>query len=86
MSAQKKKAAEKEEPDFDTRLGRLGRIVSELEEGGVGLEEALALYREGIEQLGSCKKTLETYREEVEELARAAETDLDGDAAEEEAG
>ncbi len=76
MNARKKKDSEEPEQDFDARLARLGEIVTQLEEGGAGLEEALGSYREGIELLGACRKTLDGYRQEVEELTRGAEANL----------
>lgn len=74
MSATKKKEAE---PGFDERLGRLEAIVSELEEGGLGLEPAIDRYQEGIELLKLCHGTLETYKRRVEELTKDAEQALE---------
>lgn len=61
------------EPGFDDRLAALERIVEELEDGELGLEDAIARYQEGIQLLKSCHGTLESTRRRVEEL--------DGDAA-----
>jgi exodeoxyribonuclease VII small subunit len=74
----KKKAAQSgtDEPGFDERLGRLEEIVAELEEGGLGLEDAIERYKEGIEQLSGCHRLLAGYREQVEELTRGAEEAL----------
>jgi len=58
---------------FDERLGRLETIISDLEEGGLGLEPAIERYQEGIEHLKRCHGALETYRRRVEELTRDAE-------------
>ena len=70
MSAKKK---EQEEPGFDLRLERLEGIVAELEGGGLGLEEAIERYQEGIGHLKTCHSTLQGYRQRVEELTRDAE-------------
>lgn len=58
---------------FDDKLGRLEALVSELEQGGLGLEPAIERYQEGIQLLKECHGVLETYRRRVEELTREAE-------------
>jgi len=71
-----------EEPGFDARLERLEGIVAELEGGGLGLEEAIERYQEGIGHLKTCHGTLVGYRQRVEELTQGAEGALkpfDGD-------
>ena len=57
---------------FDQRLERLESIVAQLEEGGLGLEPAIERYQEGIELLKECHRTLESYRQDVEELTKDA--------------
>ena len=83
MSAKKK---EQEEPGFDVRLERLEGIVAELEGGGLGLEEAIERYQEGIGHLKTCHSTLTGYRQRVEELTRDAEGALQPYAADPDAG
>jgi len=66
------------EPDaakegFDGRLERLEAIVAELEDGGLGLEQSIERYQEGIEHLKQCHSTLEGYRQRVDELTRDGE-------------
>lgn len=73
---------EPKEEDFDARLARLEAIVSEMEEGGLGLEEAIGRYQEGVGLLKGCREVLGGYRRQVEELTRGAEQALrpyDGD-------
>ena len=70
------KAGEGQEPDFDARLARLERIVQEMEQGGLGLEEAIAAFEEGVGLLKGCREVLEGYRQQVEELTRGAEATL----------
>lgn len=62
-----------QEPGFDERLESLEQIVEELEQGGLGLEQAIGRYQAGIELLRSCHTTLETTRKRVEELTAGAE-------------
>jgi exodeoxyribonuclease VII small subunit len=56
---------------FDQRLERLERIVAELEQGRIGLEQALERYQEGVGLLRSCRSTLDGFRKRVEELAES---------------
>ncbi|HED64343.1 MAG TPA: exodeoxyribonuclease VII small subunit [Planctomycetes bacterium] len=82
MATEKKNAGVEEEPSFDARLERLEAIVAELEDGGLGLEEAIARYQEGIEHVKLCHGTLAGFRKQVEELSREADAALrpfDGD-------
>ena len=80
--AQKKKqetpagSAQDPEKGFDQRLGRLEAIVQEMEEGGLGLEQTIERYREGVALLAGCRGVLDGYRQQVEELTRGAEQAL----------
>ncbi|MEM8711947.1 MAG: exodeoxyribonuclease VII small subunit [Planctomycetota bacterium] len=62
------KKAKAEPPKFDASLGRLEEIVAELEQGGLGLEESLAQYKEGVTLLKGCREQLAGFRAQVEEL------------------
>lgn len=67
---------------FDQRLGRLEAVVRELEGGGLGLEESIERYQEGIALLKGCHGTLQGFRARVEELGAEAEgvlTPFEGD-------
>jgi exodeoxyribonuclease VII small subunit len=78
----KKKAPAASEVDFDGRIARLESIVQEMEEGGLGLEESIGRYQEGVGLLKSCRDVLGGYRRQVEELTKGAEESLrpyDGD-------
>lgn len=61
---------------FDTRLDRLEELVTELEGGELGLEEAMERFAEGVKLLGSCRESLGGYEKRVEELASEAEEGL----------
>ncbi|MCC7013589.1 MAG: exodeoxyribonuclease VII small subunit [Planctomycetes bacterium] len=56
------------EPSFDQRLARLEQIVAELEQGKVGLEDAIGRYQEGTELVRRCRALLDGYQKRVEEL------------------
>jgi len=68
-----KASSEAAEEDFDVRLARLEALVEEMEEGGLGLEGAIARYEEGVALLKGCREQLTGYRKQVEELTRGAE-------------
>lgn len=73
----KKADSEGQEPDFDARLARLEAIVSEMEEGGLGLEGAIGRYEEGVSLLKGCRELLAGYKRQVEELTRGAQASLE---------
>lgn len=55
-------------PSFEQALTRLERIVGQLEEGELGLAEALARYEEGVGLLRQCYGLLERAERRVEIL------------------
>ena len=63
-----KKGGKPSAPRFDQSLGRLEEIVAELEQGGVGLEDSLEQYKEGVALLKGCREQLAGFRAQVEEL------------------
>ena len=63
-----KKASKASAPRFDQSLGRLEEIVAELEQGGLGLEDSLSQYKEGVALLKGCRDQLAGFRAQVEEL------------------
>ncbi|QDV07440.1 Exodeoxyribonuclease 7 small subunit [Planctomycetes bacterium Poly30] len=67
--APKKKSAKSEAPRFDQSLGRLEEIVAELEQGGLGLEDSLEQYKEGVALLKGCREQLAGFRAQVQELS-----------------
>lgn len=78
MSA--KRAKKGEAPaKFDESLERLEEVVAELEDGGLGLEESLERYKEGVGLLKGCRERLKGFRAQVEELTADGVVDHDGD-------
>jgi exodeoxyribonuclease VII small subunit len=57
-------------PKFEECLQRLEEIVDELEKGDIPLENALALFEEGIQLSNSCRKELEDAEGKVEILLK----------------
>ena len=56
-------------PDFEAALERLEVIVRQLEDGDVGLAEALAHYEQGVSLLKQCYLLLENAERRIELLS-----------------
>ena len=54
--------------EFETAIQELEEIVSRLDREGIGLDEAIALFEQGIERLGAARHWLETASGRVEDL------------------
>ena len=69
-----RKAAETpndEQPDFEAALEQLETIVHQLEEGDLGLNEALTRYEQGIKLLRQCHELLQKAERRIELLSGA---------------
>ena len=58
-----------ERPTFEQALAAIESIVHELEEGQLGLEEALAGYERGVKLLRQCHEQLEQAERRIELLS-----------------
>lgn len=56
---------------FEDGLKKLEKIVSELENGSISLDDALDKYAEGIRLSKACAKKLEVARKKVEILLKS---------------
>jgi len=61
-------AKKKTKSNFEHDLSRLEEISQILEEDGVELEEAIALFEEGVKLSKSCLKTLQQAEFKITEL------------------
>lgn len=68
---------------FDELVGELQRIVTLLEGGGVGLEESIALYREGLRLHAASEERLRRAELAIAELGRRAGTEPGAEPAQE---
>jgi exodeoxyribonuclease VII small subunit len=59
-------------PAFEAALEELERRVRRLESGEVSLEEALALFEEGVELARTCHEQLEAAEQRVSALVHGA--------------
>ncbi len=62
-----------ENRDFDAIMARLEKITEELGKDGVKLEDALALYEEGVKLTRECNATLDETERKIKML-RISET------------
>jgi exodeoxyribonuclease VII small subunit len=67
---------------FEDQLAKLEKIVAELEDESVGLEQALDLFEGGMELARSCRMRLEEVEQRVTQLL---EDEDDEEAADEDA-
>jgi exodeoxyribonuclease VII small subunit len=64
------------EPSFEEALDKLEKIVEELEEGNLPLEETLKKFEEGIKLSRLCEKKLKGAQKKVAMLTRDKEGNL----------
>ncbi len=50
---------------YEQSLARLEEIVAKLEEGGLSLDETMALFAEGTQIIGVCTKTLDEAEQKI---------------------
>ncbi len=63
-------AKKSDKNNFESKLNRLEEISSLLENENIGLEEAIALYEEGIELSKYCVTTLKNAELKITELKK----------------
>lgn len=63
-----------QDPSLETRLSRLEEILARMESDDVELEEALALFEEGVQHVRAAETTLSAAELRVEELLASGET------------
>ncbi len=66
--------------DFEKSLDELEKIVAQLEDGDISLDESIRLFERGMALTNECRKTLETARQKITMLTEAErEENDDGD-------
>ena len=65
------------EMKFEDAIEKLEKIVAELEEGGLPLEESLKKFEEGIKLSRFCSKKLKEAERKIEMLTETAEGSLE---------
>lgn len=64
---------------FEEALGRLDKIVQTLEAGGLTLEEAIALFEDGMELAKTCNERLNAAELKISQLQTALEQKLESE-------
>lgn len=68
--------SDKKTVDFEAAMSRLDKITDELSREGVSLEDALALYEEGVSLVRVCNKKLEETERRIKILQLSASGEL----------
>lgn len=55
---------------FEKALTRIEQIVDQMESGEIELDQALALYQEGMELMAKCQATLEETQNKIKKITR----------------
>ncbi len=55
-------------PDFEKTLAELEKLVENLEEGDLSLDESLSGFKQGIELTRRCQSVLDNAQQTVEQL------------------
>jgi exodeoxyribonuclease VII small subunit len=58
----------KAEPDFEKTLAELEKLVVNLEQGDLSLDESLTGFKQGIELTRQCQAVLDNAQQTVEQL------------------
>lgn len=69
QSSKSPKKRQPPQPSFEEALEQLEKIVHDLEDGGIGLNEALAGYEKGVRLLRQCHLLLEKAERRIELLS-----------------
>lgn len=68
MAKKKENAEGSKPPTFEASLAKLEQIVLQLEQGDIGLADAMTHYEEGVKLLSACYKQLEKAEARIELL------------------
>ena len=62
-------------PDFEVTLAELEKLVVNLEEGDLTLDESLSGFKHGIELTRQCQSVLDNAQQTVEQLTNTEDED-----------
>lgn len=62
---------------FEDSLKKIEKIVEDLENGNLSLDEALKKYQEGIELSRQCSQRLDTAKKKIDVLAKNKKGDFE---------
>jgi len=58
---------------FEQALGDLEKIVTEVEQGKIGLEESIEKYEQGMKLIKYCREILEQAEKRIETISKDAQ-------------
>lgn len=70
--ASKNQEPKKDEPNFETAIGRLETIVEQMESDKLPLEDLLVRYEEGVKLVKLCAEKLQAAEKRIEIITRDA--------------
>jgi len=65
----------KKKPSFEEALKQLEKIVTEVEEGTIGLEESIDKYEQGMKLVQQCRAILDQAEKRIETIQGNKETE-----------
>jgi len=65
----------KKKPSFEEALKQLEKIVTEVEEGKIGLEESVDKYEQGMKLVQQCRAILDQAEKRIETIQGNKETE-----------
>ena len=75
MSKPKDKSKAPESPSFEKALARLEAIVEQLDDGNLGLDESIALFKEGTKLATICREKLAQAEVQIKDALDGADAD-----------
>ena len=65
----------KKKPSFEEALKQLEKIVTEVEEGKIGLEDSIDKYEQGMKLVQQCRAILDQAEKRIETIQSNKETE-----------
>jgi exodeoxyribonuclease VII small subunit len=65
--------AEQKKLTFEKALEQLEKIVSDVEEGKIGLEQAIEKYEQGMKLIQHCRGILDSAEKRIETISKQSE-------------
>jgi len=60
----------KKKQKFEQAMGQLEKIVTDIEQGQIGLEDSIDRYEQGMKLIGHCRAILEQAEKRIETITK----------------
>ena len=67
----------KQKLTFEQAVGKLEKIVEQIESGQIGLEQSIASYEQGIKLIKHCREILDSAEKRIQLLAKGERDQLE---------